>query len=89
MQRLSVRARLRYAFDNSMSKGAISLIGWLALASAALIGVVALLVWLLGVAPDFEDGRQRSFVEIAWMSLMRTLDPGTMGADQGRWAAFS
>src|SRR6185369_679252 len=40
-RRVGLRARLRYWFDNTMSKGTVSLIGWLGFASLILIAVVA------------------------------------------------
>uniref|UniRef100_UPI000A80D266 CASTOR/POLLUX-related putative ion channel n=1 Tax=Nonomuraea pusilla TaxID=46177 RepID=UPI000A80D266 len=69
------RERLRYWFDNTMSKGTPALIGWLAVVSALLIAVVTLVAW------PFADGL--SPMRVAWMSLLRTLDPGTMGGDDG------
>src|SRR6266545_1133191 len=74
--------RLRYAFDNSMSKGAIALIGYLALASLTLIMVAGLVVILFGIRPG-DAGQPPGFVEAMWLSLMRTLDSGTMGGDEG------
>jgi voltage-gated potassium channel Kch len=85
MKQPSVGDRLHYAFDNSMSKGTVALIGWLAVLSLALILVVALAVWISGIAPAADDGSPRDFLRLAWMSLMRTLDPGTMGGDTGSW----
>ncbi|MGC8873043.1 MAG: hypothetical protein ACP5SI_01175 [Chloroflexia bacterium] len=43
--------RLRYAFDNALSRGPAVLIGWLALVTLVLILTVSLLVWGLGLAP--------------------------------------
>lgn len=80
MTKPTLRARLYYAFDNSLSRGPVALIGWLGLASATVIVGVSLLVWASGVAPEYGLG------ELLWMSLMRTLDPGTMGGDTGAWA---
>jgi ion channel POLLUX/CASTOR len=40
-RRVGLRARLRYWFDNTMSKGTVSLIGWLAFTTAVLIVMVA------------------------------------------------
>lgn len=90
MRNATLRERLRYAFDNSMAKGPIALIGWLALVSLALILVVAGLVALLGVAPEGisptgEQAGRPGFLDLAWFSLMRTLDAGTMGGDTGGW----
>jgi voltage-gated potassium channel Kch len=85
MARPSAGQRLHYAFDNSLAKGPLMLIAWLALASAGFIALMAALVWLAGLSPAADDGTRPGFVQIAWSSLMRTLDAGTMGGDQGSW----
>lgn len=84
MTKFTLMQRLRYAFDNSMSRGPIAIIGWLALASVMLIVAIALIVLIGGFAPAGEDGPV-SFVDLVWMGLMRTLDAGTMGGDAGGW----
>lgn len=81
MRKVSVVDRLKYAFDNSMAKGPIALIGWLAVASVAIISVLALIVVILQISPG--DGEPIGFAEAFWLSLMRTLDAGTMGGDAG------
>ncbi len=86
MRKITFTDRMRYQFDNIMSKGTIVLIGWLFLASLAMIIIVSLVVVLTGIAPVGEDGSRPGFLEVAWMSLMRTLDSGTMGGDTGRWS---
>lgn len=75
------RARLRYAFDQSMAAGPIALIGWLALVSLILIAAAAIVLALFGIAP--EGAERLGLLEAFWESLMRTLDAGTMGADAG------
>lgn len=77
----SLKERLRYKFDNFMSRGTGSLILGLAVVSVVIILIVSLVVVLLGIAPG--DGEKVSFVEAFWLSLMRTLDAGTMGGDTG------
>jgi ion channel POLLUX/CASTOR len=62
-----------------MSKGPIALIGWLFIASAVLIIFISLVVVTFGIGPEGKG----TFMEVAWASLMRTLDPGTMGGDEG------
>jgi voltage-gated potassium channel Kch len=84
MSQFTARERLRYAFDSTLSRGTPALIGWLAIVSAALIVVIALPVYLFHLAPD-SDGQRVSFIGVAWMGLMRTLDSGTMGGDTGGW----
>ena len=75
--------RLRYQFDKSMAAGPAALIAYLALISLVLIATAGAVLAIFGIAPAGDDGL--SFFEGFWLSLMRTLDPGTMGGDQG-WA---
>ncbi|MCO6178650.1 hypothetical protein [Ciceribacter sp. RN22] len=75
------RARLRYEFDKSMAAGTVALIGWLALVSLVVIIIAAAFLSLSEIGPD--DGSPVTFIEAAWESLMRTMDAGTMGGDQG------
>jgi voltage-gated potassium channel Kch len=75
--------RLRYGFDNLMSRGTPALIGILGVASLGLIMIAALVMIILHVVPGGADGPP-DFIEGMWLSLMRTLDSGTMGGDEGR-----
>ncbi len=72
------RSRLRYRFDEFMGRGTIALIVGLFVISALLIVAVALIVWLTGMASDDLD-----FPTLLRFGLLRTLDPGTMGGDEG------
>lgn len=78
---ISFSQKMRYRFDNLMSKGPIALIGWLGILSVILVCVAAIILTIAGLTQD--DGETMNFVEAAWKSLMRTLDPGTMGGDTG------
>lgn len=73
--------KMRYAFDNTMSKGPVALIIWLAIISILVIIVAAIVLMITGINQPEESGL--SFLEAAWQSLMRTLDAGTMGGDAG------
>ncbi|WP_306470398.1 CASTOR/POLLUX-related putative ion channel [Actinomadura litoris] len=86
MGRATRRDRLRYWFDTTMSKGTPALIGWLALASGALVLVVATAAVVLAPA---DSGRNGHWPGMVWRSLLRTLDPGTMGGDSGGVAFLS
>lgn len=81
MKTITFWERLRYQFDNTMSKGTVALITWLGIVSAGLIAIAALMVSLTGIAPPGSEGL--NFAEAFWVSLMRTLDSGTMGGDEG------
>lgn len=74
--------RLRYAFDNTMSRGAAALIGWLFLASAGIISSIAGLVVLLNLAPGDDQG-PLPFTSALWMTLMRAMDAGAVAGDSG------
>ena len=75
------RERLRYEFDKTMAAGPIALIGWLGLLSVAIIMAAGAIIAMFNIAPDGSDNL--NFIEASWASLMRTLDSGTMGGDQG------
>ncbi|HET7845756.1 MAG TPA: hypothetical protein VFL14_16500, partial [Xanthomonadales bacterium] len=78
------RDRLRYRFENTLSRGPVALIGWLALVSAAIVVVAAIVLFSLGIGVDPSDPNSHlDFVEGAWQSLMRTLDAGNLAGDEG------
>ena len=78
MSHMDFRRRFRYWFDNMTSRGAGAMIAMLFLATVLLIVMVSSVVTASGSDPE-----GRGFIGVAWASLMRTLDPGTMGGDQG------
>jgi voltage-gated potassium channel Kch len=92
MHKITALDRLRYAFDNFMARGTIALIGGLGLLSALVIVAVGVVMTLFQIAPADDPEPGVSLSEAVWRSLMRTLDPGTMGGDQGwsfRFAALA
>ncbi len=82
MRKITTADRLRYQFDNTMSRGTIALIGWLAILSLIMILAISLFVFVTGADATGEGGRL-GFSDLLWRGLLRTLDPGTMGGDQG------
>jgi len=67
-----------------MSRGAGPLIALLAVVTLGLILFCVLIVIVGGIKNgDSPDDQNLSFLEAGWSSLMRTLDPGTMGGDTG------
>jgi len=69
--------KLKYKFDNLMSKGTGVLLLSLACATAVMILAVSLIVWMTRTGPT------NSFSELMWMGLMRAIDPGTVTGDSG------
>ena len=84
MRRITLADRLRYWFDNTISRGTVALIGWLFALVAALVLTSTLFVYATGIAPK-DEGRKLGFFETLWFGLMRTIDPGNVGGDEGSW----
>jgi ion channel POLLUX/CASTOR len=77
--------RLRYWFDNWMARGPVALMALLGVATVAFVVVLGTIAWIvLTLIRDEENlGEDRAGpLDLIWRSLMRTLDPGTMGGDQ-------
>ena len=70
--------RLRYAFDNSLSRGPIALVVWLGLASAALVLLATLVVWLARQGPPGEP-----FANVLWDILYQALTPNPVDPKLG------
>lgn len=78
------RDRLRYRFENTLSKGAIAIIGWLSLVSLVIVIIASTGLTLAGVGTDPADPNSHlDFIESAWQSLMRTFDAGNLAGDEG------
>lgn len=78
MKTPNFRQRFQYRFDTYMSRGSGAMLTGLFVISTLIIFAAAALVKLTNSAPEGQG-----FFEIAWMSLLRTLDSGTMGGDAG------
>ncbi len=78
----TIAQRFRYTFDNIMGRGPVALIGLLLVLTLGLVLCISSVLVLGGVAPG--DAREPlDFVEAFWLAVVRTLDPGTFGADTG------
>jgi voltage-gated potassium channel Kch len=79
-----LRNRIRYHFDNLLSRGTWGVLLWL-LAITLLVVLVGSLL-LVAFGQRLGGSADDSFLEDFWQSAMRTLDPGTMADDVG-WGA--
>jgi ion channel POLLUX/CASTOR len=82
MNKPTLQDRLRYNFDNYMSRGTVALIGGLALASFLLILVAAIIIVLAGFSRPGGEG-SLGFGEVLWQSLLHSIDTGTLAGDTG------
>jgi ion channel POLLUX/CASTOR len=74
-------ARLRYAFDRSMSRGTPALVAWLAVVTFLLITLFAVITSVFNLRQGQGDG----FFHELFESLLHALDPGTVAGDAGNW----
>jgi ion channel POLLUX/CASTOR len=81
-RRPTLNQRARYAFDNVMARGTPALIGWLAMATAALIALFTAIVLIGDLAPSREH---HGVVGQSYRDLLHAMDPGTIAEDRGNW----
>jgi ion channel POLLUX/CASTOR len=80
--RPTIGQRLRYAFDNTMSRGASALVAYLALAVLILIALFTAVVLVFGLVPN---GGRHSFLGGIFTTFEHAIDPGTIANDTARW----
>lgn len=80
MADFTLKQRLRYRFDNTLSRGMWAVLLWLAAIAALFFLVVAFIITLTGIGPGDE---RTTFPEGLWLALTRSLDPGTFSGDDG------
>ena len=78
---ISLRARIRYRFDNLLARGTWAVLLWLGAITLGAVLVSSLLLTLFGVT--FTGSGDGSWLEDFWQSLLRVLDTGTMAGDVG------
>ena len=84
MAKHSLREKLHYHFENTLSSGPMGVIQWLAIISFVSVLILGAIILIMGIASSSgPDAEPLGFIEGTWKSLMATLDPGTMGADEG------
>ena len=80
-QRNNFFDKIKYVFDNVMSKGILPSVALLLIVSFFIVLFFATILVLLNIQPEGES--DLGFLETIWISGMRTLDPGNMGDDKG------
>jgi Trk K+ transport system NAD-binding subunit len=71
--------KLRYRFDNAMSRGPLVVIAYLGIVSLAVMVLTAIIA-VIGQL-TFAGGNARTFPEELWQALLRTLDSGSFASD--------
>ncbi len=78
MDKPSLKDRIQYWFDTTISRGPAALIAWLALVSIILILLASFIVWVIGVDAE------KKLTEQIWAFLMLTLEPDAITF--GHWS---
>lgn len=72
---MTLRDRLRYRFDTSMARGPSALLGYLGLATVALVVLFGILALLVSLGPTADP------VHALYNALLHVIDPGTVAGD--------
>ncbi len=80
MSNFTLRQRLRYRFDNALSRGVWVVLLWLGALAAFFFLVIALVISVTGIGPGDE---RTTLGEGLWLALTRSLDSGTFSGDEG------
>ncbi|HZE41214.1 MAG TPA: hypothetical protein VE172_20635 [Stackebrandtia sp.] len=84
MPKPTFRQRVRYWFDNTMSKGTKALIGWLSVITVVLVVLGAGLTVIAKMISPTSKGAEQGFFANLWTALMHVIDPGTITGDSDK-----
>lgn len=79
----SLAARVKYAFDNYVSKGTTAMIYGLVVFSGIVIVIFGASLLLLGLHPDTDENF--TIFESVWVNFTHILDPGVLGNHEENW----
>jgi len=80
MKQATIGNRLRYQFDNFMSRGTVALVVALFVTTFCMVLTAALILALSGMKPD-DNTVPFGIAEAFWQVTMRTIDTGTVAGD--------
>lgn len=80
MRKFTLKDRLSYWFDNSLSKGMVSIIAWLAIISLIIVLLASVIVWGFGLLP--EEMQEGGYKESFWQTFLHAIDAGTVAGNE-------
>ena len=83
MPKASFTTKLKYKFDNFISKGTSQMILGLTLFSISFIFLCSILLLAFGLGPTHDE--PLTLPQSIWISLTHMLDPGTVSGNEGNW----
>ena len=78
-KKVGIKERIKYEFENTLSKGTIAIIGWLALVSLLIVILAGTIITVGQISLTADE--KLGFFEATWRSLMHALDAGAVGGD--------
>ncbi|WP_258102945.1 NAD-binding protein [Marinoscillum sp. MHG1-6] len=81
--KFSFISKLKYQFDNFVSKGTMAMISGLGAITLIVIMLFAGILFSVGVHPDSDT--KFSFWESIWVNTIHVLDPGVVGNHEDNW----
>lgn len=81
MHKFTLRDRVRYRFDDMMSRGPFVSIGWLFLGALVFILLLTVIVRGLDIAPHHADNTALGWHEVIWFSILQTLNANLLVGD--------
>ncbi len=73
--------KARYKFDNTISRGTLPVILWMAVGVATVIAIAAVVITIAG--RHFGGQSDTGYIESLWQSMLRVIDGGTFVSDSG------
>jgi ion channel POLLUX/CASTOR len=83
MSKFPFITRLKYNFDNFVSRGSLAMISGLGVFTLIFILLFATILFIIGFHPDADS--DFSFAESVWVNAIHTLDPGVVGNHEDNW----
>lgn len=83
MKNVPISVKLKYKFDNYVSKGTAAMITGLALITLLVIVAFGIFLLLFGLHPDHDS--DFNIFESVWVNLTHVLDPGVLGNHEDNW----
>jgi len=77
-KKFTFRQKFRYFFENTLSKGTISIIIWLAILSLLVLLISSTIIVVVGIS---NGPTQMGFIQAIWESFMMTMDAGNLAGD--------
>ena len=74
-RKIGLKNKIQGIFEETLSKGTVSIIAWLAVTMILTVVVFSFVLVLMNLRPDNETG-SLSLIEAIWQNFLRVIDPG-------------